>query len=262
MHRSMYDHPIVQHNISILKKNDISFVDPFLERNKAKLASTDEIFAQVIRLISSHTLDGKKILIIGGSCCEPIDAVRSLCNHSSGKTAIAFATYVYHQGGDVELWYGKSPEPVPTIISEKGFQTIDDVKELINETDMENFDIIIVCAALSDFIPEKNFGKIDSDKESFVISCKKADKILEIIREKTETSIIVGFKLGTDEKSVLNKAQILKKEQMLDYVIANTTSAIGSNDTDAWIIKRSKMMPIKGSKDHLAESLFNEIISK
>ena len=262
MHRSMYNHHIVQQNISILKKNNISFVDPFLEMNKAKLASIDEICAQTIRLISSHTLENKKILIIGGSCCEPIDAVRSLCNHSSGKTAISFAKHVYHQGGDVVLWYGKSPEQVPNFISEKGFQTIDDVKDLINETDMEKFDIIIVCAALSDFIPENISGKIGSDKESLIVTCKQADKILEIIREKTETSIIVGFKLGTDEKSVLKKAQILQKEQMLDYVIANTTSAIGTNDTDAWIIKRSKIIPIKGSKVHLAESLFNEIISK
>jgi len=262
MHRSMYDHQMIQRNITDLNKLDhVTVLEPVLERNKAKLPSIDDICAQVIRMVSQKKMENKKVLIIGGACCEPVDAVRSLCNHSSGKTAIAFAQQGYFQGGTIELWYGKSPESVPKYLSVKRFQTVDEVKQLIETTDMSRFDSIIVCAALSDFIPEKQLGKLDSQQQSLEISCKRSDKLIGLIRSKTERSIIVGFKLGTDEKTVIKKAQSLQREYMLDSVIANTTSVLDAEDTHAWMVQDTKIIPIKGSKEFLARRVFDEIAS-
>jgi phosphopantothenoylcysteine decarboxylase/phosphopantothenate--cysteine ligase len=259
MHKSMYDHPLIKKNISTLKKHHINFVDPYLEQKKAKMASIGEICALVIRELSSKSLDQKNILIIGGSCCEPIDAVRSICNQSSGKTAISLATYGYFQGANIKLWYGKSPEIVPSFISIERFQTIDEVKSLINKTDVRKFDMIFVCAALSDYIPKKIHGKLSSDKDVITLSMKKTEKLIKIIREKTEKSILIGFKLDTDQKTVIKKAKQLQKDYHLDYVLANTTSSINSDKTQSWLIKNTTIIPIKGSKDQLAHEVFSQI---
>lgn len=262
MHRSMYDHEVVQKNISSVMNLGINVIDPFFEKNKAKMASIEEITAQVIRTIGKKDLIDKKILIIGGSCSEPIDTVRSLSNTSSGKTAVALAKTAFFRGGLVELWYGTSPEQVPDYIEKKDFRTIDDVQNLIDTNDMSEFDIIIVCAALSDYIPEKADMKIHSDADSLSINCKKAEKIIPYIREKTERSFLIGFKLESEEKIVIEKAQALNKQYMLDFVVANTIATIESDSSEAWIIRGSKIIPVKDKKYVLADEIFNQCISK
>lgn len=261
MHKSMYDHLIVQENIHRLKDHGIDVVDPYLERKKAKIASVEEITGRVIRRISANLLNKKRILILGGSCCEPVDKVRSLCNQSSGKTAISLACHAYFQGAEIELWYGASPEQPPSYVKTKRFRSLSDVKTLIKDTDLENFEIIIVCAALSDYIPEKINVKMDSTQESTTISLKKADKIIQIIRRKCSESKIIGFKLDVDKKTVIEKAKQLQKTQHLDLVIANTESAIGADETTVWCVDSKTITQINGSKEHIADQIFSMIIS-
>lgn len=261
MHKSMYDHRIVQKNIHQLKEHGIDVVDPYLEKKKAKLASIEEITARVIRRISENTLNKKRILIIGGSCCESVDKVRSVCNLSSGKTAISFTRHAYYHGAEVELWYGTSPEQPPNYVKTKRFRSLDDVKRLIKETNLEPFEIIIVCAALSDYIPEKINEKLDSTKESVKISLKKADKIIRILRRKCPKGIIIGFKLDDNKNTVIEKAKKLQKDQHLDLVVANTISAIQANETTVLCIDSKTSTQIKGSKDYIADQIFSRIIS-
>jgi phosphopantothenoylcysteine decarboxylase / phosphopantothenate---cysteine ligase len=260
MHQSMYNHEIVQKNITTLKQIGVIFIDPYIERNKAKMAAVDNITHMVIRAIGPKDLQGKKILIIGGSCAEPIDEVRCITNSSSGKTAITIAQTAFHHGGLVDLWYGRSPEIVPYYVPKKDFHSIKDVQKLISTTNFTKYDIIIVCAALSDYIPQKKQGKISSQKETVTITLKKSEKILPQIRSKAKQSILVGFKLDIDEKTVIEKAQQMKLDYSLDIVVCNTIKSIHTDSTDAWILKKTKIHPIKGSKKQLAEELFSLIL--
>jgi phosphopantothenoylcysteine decarboxylase/phosphopantothenate--cysteine ligase len=257
----MYDHPILQKNISILFNNNIEIIDPYFENNNIKIASISVICARVIRNLSKKILDNKKILIIGGSCCEHVDAVRNLCNISSGLSTVAFAKQAYYLGASVEIWYGKSPEPIPDYLFVRNFCTISDIKALISQANLCEYDIIIVCAALSDYIPEKMNGKIASDNEILTITCKKAEKILSIIRKKAQNTILIGFKLDITEKTLLKKSENLLKQYQLDYVIANTTKSLNKIHTKAWIITDSKIIPIEDTKENLALSLYNDLTS-
>ena len=116
MHISMYDHKIVQKNIKECKKIGIKFIDPFIEKNIAKMADIDEIVSYVFREIGKKDLLKKKILIIGGPSAEKIDDVRIITNLSSGKTAISLAKDAFFRGADVEMWYGLGRESVPNYI--------------------------------------------------------------------------------------------------------------------------------------------------
>ena len=66
MHLSMYDHKIIQENIKKCKSVGIKFVEPKIEKNKAKMPKIDEIFGNVIRETEGKNLSNKKVLIIGG----------------------------------------------------------------------------------------------------------------------------------------------------------------------------------------------------
>jgi len=260
MHLSMYDHKILQNNITKCKKIGIKFVDPYLSGNKAKMANIDEIVAHVIREIGKCDLVNKKILVIGGSTAESIDDVRVISNLSSGKTAVSLVKNAFYRGADVELWYGCSQEPIPDYIKTIRFVSIYDILKLLKTKNIKNFGAILVCAALADYIPEKHTGKITSKKNKLVLELSQAPKIINHIRKIVPKSKIVGFKVESKKDKLKEKALELLKIDNLDFVVANTVSAFGSNSNEIWIFgKNKKTIHKKGTKDILADTILDAV---
>lgn len=262
MHRSMYNHVIVQENVQRLRKNGIIFVDPFLDEIKAKMASIDQIFLRVQQTLNSHDLKEKKVLVIGGGTAEPVDTVRRLTNSSSGKMAVACVLQAFLRDAQVTFWYGTGTENVPEGIAEVSrFETIDDLKKLIHKNDVQSFDIIVVCAALSDFIPERKSDKISSTQQILSIPCKPADKIIPLLRKKTKNAILVGFKLETDKEHLVSKAVDLQKQHDLDFVVANLTTTMKAAQAEVWIIDgKENTIHLQGKKSLIADGIYDLII--
>ncbi|HDM66795.1 MAG TPA: bifunctional phosphopantothenoylcysteine decarboxylase/phosphopantothenate--cysteine ligase CoaBC, partial [Thermoplasmatales archaeon] len=224
MHHSMYKQPFIQENIKACREKGIHFLEPIVEERKAKIPSVEEITAWSIRLVGKQDLKDKKILVVGGGTSEPIDDVRIISNRSSGKTAVALAETGFYRGGDVTLWYSRtSSEKPPLFMPQKRFTSIRDLLELIGES--KGFDIIIVCAAISDYIPEKTLGKISSDQEELNIKLTKAPKILPYLRKRFPDSILVGFKIEVTAEESIREATKILEDYNLDYVVANTINA-------------------------------------
>jgi len=260
MHLSMYDHKVVQNNIKKCKKIGINFVDPYLVGNKAKMPSVDEIVAHVIREIGKRDLVNKKILIIGGSTAEPIDDVRVISNRSSGKTAVSLAKNAFYRGADVELWYGCSEESVPEYIDTIKFQSLGDILKLLKTKHLKKFDVIIVCAALADYIPKKRIGKIPSGAKKLVLEMSPAPKIIAQLRKIAPKAKIIGFKVEAKNDKLKEKALGLLKKNNLDFVVANTLSGFGSDSNEIWIFDlKGKVIHKKGTKDILADNILDAV---
>jgi len=259
MHLSMYDHKIIQENIKKCKKNGIKFIEPKIEKNKAKLPEIEEITANIIREINKEKLTDKKILIIGGPTSEPIDDVRIITNRSSGKTAISLAKNAFYHGAQTELWYGKTAsEKPPSFIKTTFFETTNDLLKMINKSNLKKYDIIILCAAISDYIPEKQKGKIPSGKNKVILELKPSQKIIKTIREKTSKTKIIAFKLETKKENLREKSTKLLKQNNIDYVIGNTTKNLGKNENEIWIFsKNGKTIHRKDKKENLAEYILD-----
>ena len=261
MHLSMYDHKFIYENIKKCKKNGINFIDPKIKGNKAKLPSIEEIVANVIKLIGVSDLKNKKVLIIGGSSIEPIDDVRAITNQSSGKTTISLVMGSFLRGAEVELFYGYSPEPVPEFLNYSRFSTIDELIKLLKTSSLNNFDIIILCAALADYKPDKIQGKISSKSEKLVIELKPTEKIIAILRKLAPKATIVGFKLEESSKMLKKRMEELIDKYSIDYVVGNTISALHKDETEIWIMdKKGNISNKKGSKFKLADQIFDTII--
>ncbi len=264
MHLSMYDHVIVQQNMQSLKEKGLVFIEPHTEANKAKMASNERIMHEIFRLLGPQDLKSKKILIIGGSTAEPIDAVRSVHNTSSGKTAIALLTCAYHHGASVELWYGQSSQQIPSFIEEVTyFVSISDVETLVQSKDFSNIDIIIVCAALSDYIPTKTNEKLASNFHQLTIPFHPAPKILSLLSEKARHSALVGYKLEQEGDMLLEKAKKLQEKYNLEMVVANTVSNLNEDYGEVVLYKYDgTMRQVKGSKIEIAEAVFSFLKEK
>jgi phosphopantothenoylcysteine decarboxylase / phosphopantothenate---cysteine ligase len=258
MHLSMYDHKIVQKNIDICKEHGVLFLDPFISGNKAKSPAVQEIVKTVIRTIGKRDLQKKKILIIGGATAEPIDDIRVLTNRSSGKTAVALSIDAFERGADVELWYGYAQEPVPSFVAVKRFETVHDLFVLLKGKGAKQFDSVIVCAAIANYIPKKQKGKIPSGKQSFAIDCVQAPVVLETLRSLIPHAKIVAFKTEEKKKNVKRRTQQLLSKFHLDAAIGNTLAGFGGDTNEILLLtKRGKSTWKKGKKEELASVILD-----
>lgn len=262
MHFSMYNHKTIQENIKKCKKNGIKFVEPKIEKNQAKIPEIEEITANVIREINKKKLNNKKILIIGGPTAEPIDDIRIITNRSSGKTAISLAKNAFYQGAKVKLWYGKTAyEKPPNFIETTFFETTNNLLQLVNKSNLKKYNIIILCAAISDYIPKKQKGKIPSGKNKLIIELKPSQKIIKTIHKKTDKKTkIVAFKLETKKENLEEKSKKLLKQNNVDYVIGNLTKNLGKNENEIWIFSKNReTFYRKDKKENLATYILDFI---
>lgn len=258
MHLSMYDHKILQKNIAILKDHGVVVLDPFIQGSKAKLPEIDEIVETVIRIVGPQDFLHKKVLIIGGATAEPVDDIRFLSNRSSGKTAIALAVNAFERGADVELWYGHATEPVPSYIPVSHYETVEDLSHLIKNIKAKHFNGIVLCAAIANYIPKRQRGKIPSGKDTLFIMFTQAPIILEALRTQAPDARVIAFKTEEKKTTVKRKTLELLKKHHLDGAVGNTLAGFGAQENEIILLtKKGKGTWKKGKKEELASVILD-----
>ena len=229
MHASMYENSAVKKNIEFLK-NKIEFISPKMIEGKAKSPEPEDVLENVLKKFGfSSILKNKKILMTAGPTIEHIDPVRVITNQSSGKTGVSLASELISAGAKVTLVYGPGREKPP-----KGAKIINVLssKEMHKAIKLElkkKFDIVIMAAAVADYVPiASSKKKIKSSKSSINISLKKAPKIIDQIKKYQKDVFLIGFKA----ESNLTKTQLIKSAQkklkasLADMIIANDIGSI------------------------------------
>jgi len=251
MHHSMYRHPAVRKNIQTLKGWGVELVDPVIEEEKAKIASTDEIVLRCERAVLGRPLKDKRVLVTSGACREPVDAVRVLSTRSSGRMGRELALHAFRLGADVTIVHRDTLPCVTNILIE----TADNMREAVHRCFREaGADYYISAAAISDFAPERRRGKIPSGRP-VKLALAPLPKILdEVMKEYTTT--VIAFKIGDDtEKQV--QAMLAHGATM---VVTNTPETMGSNHGEYICLTHGQRVPVSGNKDEVAAALWDKII--
>ncbi|MFO8133105.1 MAG: bifunctional phosphopantothenoylcysteine decarboxylase/phosphopantothenate--cysteine ligase CoaBC [Thermoplasmatota archaeon] len=253
MHASMYDNRFVMDNLERLREHRVSIVGPRREEGTAKIAGVDDIVAHVLQKLGPHDLDGRRVIVVGGATAEPVDEVRVLSNRSSGKMARALAQAAFIRGAVVELWH--SGIEVPGYIPSKRFTSHRDIIELAEHAD--HADVIINCAAISDFVPDRHEGKLSSGS-AIDLHLTPAERVNPYLRDIADTA--VAFKLDTSEEQAVERARQRLQQDDFDYAVANTTASLGSDQMKAWVIDRSHTATaVEGDKQAVAERLLDHV---
>ena len=257
MDSNMSRSKIVQDNIKKVKKF-ATVVEPVMLEGKAKLPTKERIIAEVCNIAGPKNLAGKKILVIGGGSSEPIDDVRVISNKSSGFMAASLCEAAYAMGADVDLWLGNAVHKPGEWIATTRFSSLSELKNMIKGK--EKYDVIIVPAALSDFIPTTVKGKLNST-EPVSLKMKKAPKIIDTLRRKHK-GLLYAFKLGSRIKNdeLIKKAEVLLKN--CDCVVANFSDAMGSKESKVAIVDKKKTEWIEGTKIELSKKILEKIASE
>jgi phosphopantothenoylcysteine decarboxylase/phosphopantothenate--cysteine ligase len=260
MHGSMYNHPVVLENIEKLRTIGIDILEPKLEENKAKMPEIENIVEHVIRTLGPGDLRGKKILVIAGGTQEKIDDIRVITNKSSGRTGITLAQSAFERGADSELWMGRCEVELPGYVPVKRFDSINSLLAMVDKIDA---DIVLVPAAISDYSPEKQEGKIPSGKEKLTLNLKPTPKVIAKIRKEVDC-VLVGFKaefnLSSDE--LLNRARFRMEDSHLDLIVANDITNTTLYENRVFIIgKDGKIEEVAGRKEDIASKILDRVVS-
>ncbi len=259
MDASMYDHPIVRENIEKLRRHGVEFVKPLMEEEKAKLAEVEVIVAHVIRKLGPRDLEGKRVLVIAGGTEEPIDDVRVLSNVSSGETGVELARSAFFRGANVSLWMGRCTVPIPSYVEASRFETADELLKMVDGVD---HDICVVPAAISDYLPKKEEGKILSTLKSLNLELKPGPKIVEQLRKGFKGNLI-GFKLeaGIERDELLKRSKAKLKEYGMDFIVANDIHRVKRGRTEVILLdKTGKSLDLKGTKAEVSWHLWGAIV--
>ncbi len=224
MHQSMHENAAVLRNIKFLKQK-IDFVSPLMIEGKAKAAEPEDILEYVLKKFGiSPKLQNKRILMTAGPTIEYIDPIRIITNHSTGKTGVLLASGLISGGAKVTLIYGPGQEKPPKGAKVIPVKTVMEMFTAVKKEMKKKFDVVILAAAASDYVPTKsNKSKIKSTSKQMIVKLQRAPKIIDQIKKIQKDVFLVGFKAETNLTKI-NLIKIARKklqETKADMIIAN-----------------------------------------
>ncbi len=274
MDLDMFKHPSFEKNRKTLLEYgniEIPAEEGFLASGligKGRLAEPETIFWQTVAYFSKEgKFKGKHILINAGPTYEAIDPVRFIGNRSTGKMGIAIAQEAALQGAKVDLVLGPSSEqinhPLVNVVR------VESAEEMFKAciSIWKHTDIAILSAAVADFKPksstDQKIKKTPGVDEMSINLVQNPDILKTLGRTKTESQILVGFALETNNAIEYGKIKIKKKN--LDLIVVNTLEDDGAGFGHATnkvtiITKQNKIDTFElKSKTLVAKDILNSI---
>ena len=234
MNTAMYENPMVQDNLKILKKYGYKVITPasgYLacgDTGSGKMPEPETLFQYIEReLAGPKDLTGKKVLVTAGPTQENIDPVRYITNHSSGKMGYAVAKAAMLRGAEVTLVSGQTALTPPMFVDYVQITTAEEMYQAVTSRSDEQ-DIIIKAAAVADYRPKTVYeNKVKKQDGQMSIELERTRDILAYLGEhKRENQFLCGFSMETENMIGNSRAKLQKKN--LDMVAANNVKVEGA----------------------------------
>lgn len=271
MNTRMYENPVTQDNMEILKKYGWKLIEPAVgylacgDTGKGKFPEETVIVEHVLNEIAfEKDMEGLKVLITAGPTMEAIDPVRFISNHSTGKMGYALAKICCQRGAKVTLVSGKTNLPKPTGVDVVDVRSAKDMYEAVTSR-FEAQDIVIKAAAVADYRPAVVADqKLKKKDDEMSIALERTDDILAYLgNHKKEHQILCGFAMETEQMVEHAKGKLVKKN--LDLIAANNVKVAGAGfgtDTNVvTLITRDEIRELElMSKEDVSVQIVDEIL--
>lgn len=238
MNDRMWANAQVQANVASLRAQARVILEPGV----GPLASPDEgagqgrmqepetIVAHAGRMLEARgKLFGRRVVITAGPTREPLDPVRYLSNHSTGKMGVALAAAAWRRGAEVAVIHGPMIAPLPPGACATAVETTEQMADAVR-AEVPGADVLVMAAAPADFRPASVAGaKIKKRKGGAAdpVALEETPDILATTRDaRREGMIAVGFALETDD--VLDHAREKLTAKGLDLIVANDAREAGA----------------------------------
>ena len=273
MNTQMFENPIVQDNLKKLEHYGYEVIQPAVgllackDVGKGKMPEPETLLEYILHEVAyEKDLKGKKILVTAGPTQEPIDPVRYLTNHSSGKMGYAIAKVCSMRGAEVTLVSGKTAIKPPLFVDVVPVTTAREMYEAVTGRS-DRQDIVIKAAAVADYRPKTiSEQKVKKTDGELSIEMERTDDILKYLGEhKRANQFLCGFSMET-EHMLENSRKKLKKKN-LDMIVANNVKVEGAGfavDTNIVTLitgDDETQLPLL-SKEETAVEIMNKILEQ
>ena len=269
MNQAMWQHPATQRNAKLLVELGYAIIPPAVgeqacgDVGAGRLPEPEALFAWVMAFfniqaatqaaIDKQPAAGLRITITAGPTQEPLDPVRYLSNHSSGKMGYALAAAAAELGASVQLISGPVNLAVPV-----GVDCIKITTAAQMLTACENLrsstDIFIACAAVADYRAETGADqkmKKQTDQDALILKLIKNPDVLATMAKATVDKhhprpFCVGFAAETQQVEAYAQTKLIGKN--LDAIVANdvSDSSIGFGSDDNRVILFTRKLTQQG----------------
>ena len=267
MNTHMLENPITQDNIKTLEHYGFTVIPSGSgllacgDVGSGRLPEESVLVDYVLReLACEKDLAGKKVVVSAGATQEPMDPVRYLTNHSTGKMGYAVARACMLRGAEVVLLSSTScTQPDVPFVKKVPFTTAKDLFEAVKANVMDA-DALVMAAAVADYRPaEVASDKVKKHDGEMNIALERTDDILAWVgAHKPETLFVCGFSMETRDLVENSTAKLNKKK--MDMIVANNLKVPGAGfgvDTNVVTIithNGAEQLPLQ-SKDDVAMAI-------
>ena len=230
MDGNMFDHPATQANLATLKERGAVIAGPGIGRlasglsGVGRLLETPELLGHISYAMGKDgDLAGRTVVVSAGGTMEPIDPVRVITNHSSGKMGYALAEAARDRGADVVLVTAPTSLADPALVKVVQVRTAEEMGQAIQEH-VTKADALVMAAAVADYRPTETAGqKIKKADDDLNISLAKTTDILKSAKG---NFVRVGF--AAESQNLVENAKAKVGSKNLDLIAANDITAEGS----------------------------------
>ena len=272
MNVHMFENPIVQDNLNILKKYDMEVVEPAVgylacgDTGAGKMPEPELLLEYILKEVAREKdMRGLKVLVTAGPTQEAVDPVRYITNHSTGRMGYAIARVCMQRGAEVTLVTGPSALKKPEFVKVVPVTTAKEMFDEVTGRAAEQ-DIIIKAAAVADYRPKYiSDEKVKKKGDNLSLELERTDDILAYLgMHKKEEQFLCGFSMETEHMLENSRGKLQKKN--LDMIVANSLKVEGAGfggDTNiVTIITKDRDEQLgKMSKEDTAAEILDRILS-
>lgn len=261
MNQAMWRHPATQRNVQQLKYDDWQLIGPAAgdqacgDVGPGRMSEPEEIFSAVSTLFAApatsalltdapHT-NAPHVVITAGPTREPLDPVRYISNHSSGKMGFALAAAAVAEGAKVTLISGPVNLPTPQGVKRIDVESAEQMHAQAQRLAPQSA-LFIGCAAVADYraaTPAEHKLKKQDNSDTLTLTLVKNPDIIAGVAAlpAKQRPLVIGFAAETQEVERYARDKLQRKG--LDMIVANDVSqaglGFGSDQNAAWLLWRT-----------------------
>ena len=272
MNTNMFENPVTQDNLDTLRRYGWEVIAPASGRlacgdvGAGKLPEPETLLWHILRVLGKpHDLAGRRVLVTAGPTQEPLDPVRYLTNHSTGKMGCAIAKLAMLRGAEVTLVAGPLAVEPPPFVEVVNIKTAQDMYDAVTGR-AQDMDFIFKAAAVADYTPaEVAADKVKKKDADLSIPLRRTRDILQYLGDhRRDGQVLCGFSMETRDLLENSAAKLEKKH--VDMICANNLKVAGAGfgtDTNVIsVITKTGVteLPLQ-SKDDAASAILDIAVS-
>jgi phosphopantothenoylcysteine decarboxylase/phosphopantothenate--cysteine ligase len=273
MNSDMWAHAAIQRNVETLRSRGHIFIEPDEgllacgTTGPGRLAEPERIADLVVSTGRHHRrdLEGETILVTAGPTREPLDPVRYLTNHSSGKMGYALAEAAAARGAEVILISGPVNLSEPRGMTVVRVTTALEMRAAVMEH-LPKASIIVKAAAVADYhlssVPKQKMKKTAT---RFSLELDPTPDILAEVGQQKRDQLLIGFAAETE--NLVEEGRRKLKSKNCDMVVCNLVNSANvgfeSDDNEVILVLRTgESIPLeRAPKRVIADQIFDRALT-